>query len=525
MTNILENHSKSILIIVLLITLAHGLILLNDGQYLDDWTVFNVDDDAVMDTYKRAGVPLKGLMHISLNEFTFGYRLITFFSILLSSILLFHILKSIKEINPIDRLLLVLIFSLFPVNFSKVSSCITTYIFCSFLFFLGSFLLNKYLLTKRFVYQICALIVLFLSFQIESLLFFYSVPFLLILYHEKLFSGLPSSLLKLKKHLSFILLPFAYFIFKALFLKTSGFDYETYNDIHAKFVILAPLKFILSIYSTIIFPILETFRNEQHLVGLVFTFPICLYLYFTLRNKHSDDKNNLLAFFSLGWFAYMMGIIPYLLIRDTETNFGAGWLSRDQLVLPVGIAFILLYSLKAIIKELEINKKIMTALLSLCIAGFVSANIVNCLDFQRYWFKQLSIIEAFKKSDIVRNNTTFLVKDELADINLFGDPIRNTTYNGIAKYVYGDETRYILDQVYSDAEWFNKDLMAKLSKLPELNMSDYVFTKPQYLITLKPGTYPRSLTSAAKLLLMKYINKSKFEEKIKDILYLEYEKL
>lgn len=518
-------YRKEIIIIILLFSLAHGLMLLNDGIYWDDWTTHNVKDGAVSNMFSERGTPLKGFMHNQLKEFPILFHSITFLSFLAAAIILYLLLASIKEIEDSDKFLIVSLFSLFPVNFSIISMNIGPQVFCLFLFFLGSLFLLKYIFKSKLIYALVSLLLFFISFQYEAFLVFYTMAFLLVTYHEKIHLDFPRSLLKLKKYLLFIFLPFIYWALRQIFLQPYGF-YAGLNEVRLRYIISAPINAVESVFNNLFFPFVQFFTQQD--AGLKFSaffliLIICLYKY--LRERVSLPESQFRSKFFLGVFIYFLAVFPFLAVGRNGFYFGNGWGSRDQLFVPLGAAFIFVYGAKIIFKEFGLNRRILALFLSFLIVFSVSANIANCLVFQRHWFKQLSLISAFKNSSIVRDNTTFLVDDKALDLNPFGKPLLFFEYTGMMKYAFGDEKRFVLDI----NEFGNRETYVEKAKeferfihYPEYNMSQYVFKLPEYIIRIEPATNELSLRSSLKLLLLKLIKREEFLGRLQGLVSVEY---
>ena len=115
---------SDIVLIFILYTLSNGLILLNNGIYWDDWVLYNVDKDLIINHFSQTGLPWVGYIHsflLSFKNSLFLYRSIVFLLYLLSALFLNSILKNIREIDDTSRLLLVFFFAIFPVNSARIS--------------------------------------------------------------------------------------------------------------------------------------------------------------------------------------------------------------------------------------------------------------------------------------------------------------------------------------------------------------------------------------------------------------------
>lgn len=530
MKNILHQYKKDVLLIVLLYTLAHGLMLVNEGIYWDDWTIFNVADSDILVSFTQGGYPLLGFMHVLLNEYPLLYRIITFISFLVSSLLLFCILTTIREIDAFDRLVIVLLFSLFPINFSKIAMINATPIVCLLFFMLGSYYLLRYVLEKKYVFHTFSLLFFIISFSIHSFLVFFSIPFLLIVYHERIYRDLPRSLSKFRKYIFYILLPFVFWFVRQIYFQPFGL-FEGFYQLSLKHILLSPIFAVMTGYCNIIFLVIKIFYNSEYNIAeyWFFVLPICIHLYRRFKYKEIAAYNkNTKIMFALGLFSYFIAVFPYIALRRLDFGCIGGWHSRNQLLIPFSASIIWLYGIKIIFNELKINKKIAVLFLSLFISGSILSNAMNCLQFQRARLKQLSLIESFKNSDIIRNHTTFLIDDRLTYLNPFGSKYEYYEYTGLMKYVFGNEKRFAANYYGSKKSinawlWMSK---VKIEQLyPQYNFNNYVWKDPEYLVIIKPGRYKIDMYGTLTALVYRWLNKEEYRKKINNIVSLEYRRL
>ena len=518
MKHFLSRH-QDLFVIIILVTIARGLMLLNDGLFWDDWTLYKVDDGFLFDHFLQAGSPLKGIMWVLFNDHPIVNRFITFFSFLASVILLYKILSTIKEITSLDRLILVLLYALFPLNNAMIAMSLTPHMVCHFLFYLGAYVLVRFIEDKRKkAYQLGALLCFFISFQIDSFLMFYAMPFCLIMYHEKIFQGFPQSLKRLRPYWSFIILPFFYWVVKQTLLKPYGY-FEGYNEISFKNLSRYHQDVFDSFYNSFIIPLTTIFNNAEssalmyyfYYFGWIF---IVLYLFF--RNRPIQEHQKVSIFLLIGVLGYLAAVTPYLATRTVYGAFGVGWYSRYQIHISLSAAFILYYGLKWFLEEFSLSKKFLPFLVSIILAGFTLSNILNCFDFQRDWFKKLAIIEAIKYNEIVIDHTVFLIKDEATSFNVLGEGYRSSELIGLMNYAFNyDEKRIAMNYSENvDVDFHVNDFV----KNPiMLNLRNFKPKTPVYLIEVNPQL-DLSIKRTYSILLSRFFDKNKFVNKIKSFL-------
>ena len=383
---------------------------------------------------------------------------------------------------------------------------------CLFLFVIGSYFLVQYIINKKQLYHILSLILFFISFETQSFLSFYSVPFILIIYHEKIYRNPLASFGKFRRYLSFVALPLGYWILKIKYLQPYGVN-EGYMAIQMSQVLLSPFHVLMSFYNNLVVPITSISVNNDSL--MLFFVPLlltALYSYRLLRRELTESYDHIWILFCLGLLSYFAAVFPYIAIGRWGVTYGLEWLSRDQLIVPFAASLIILYGTKLLFRELELSKKTLALVLSLFIAICVFGDITNCLKFQRNWHKSLSLIEAFKTNDIIRNNKTFIVNDKTEYLNaILRQRWRDYEYNGMMRIAFGDASRYV-DSLHH----FKAGL---------INLSPEKIRTPEYLITIKPTSHNIRLSGTLKTMLIGWFNNKKFSNRINNILTIELKKI
>jgi len=194
--------------------------------------------------------------------------------------------------------------------------------------------------------------------------------------------------------------------------------------------------------------------------------------------------------------------------------------TRNQMLVPLGSSFILFYFVKIIF-----NTKARSIVCSLLIVLFVYTNFMCFLEFQRDWFKQLSLIENFKDSDVVKHNTTFLLDDKTKDINARKREHRFYEINGLMKVAFGDEKRLGIPKdkfSVSGIKYFENFVGNRDYRY--FNMNEYTKLKqPEYTIIINHGTFRWSVwgNRELKLLLKRLFFPERFKKDLRTILTIQ----
>jgi len=517
---------KEKILIFLLYSISFGLIIFNNGIFWDGWVLYDQDPLVILNMFKQGGAFAYWIayFHNILLSFKIGIfieRLLIFSSFIFSAFFLHSILKKVKEISNASRLFIVLFFTLFPVNFARISMITMMYTLCYFMFFLGFWLLSKYLENKLIFLRILSLIFLFFSFSTNSLLVFYIIPILYILYFEKdSFKNIRLLSKRVLKYFDFILMPVLFYIIKTLFFKSYSIYGGYYNTISLRSLFLSPINFIITFDKSFIYVINESFNFLYSNLFIILIISIILFIFLeNIYTCYGENGKNDLRFLLFGIIAFLAGVFPYVAVGKIPSSFDLS--SRHQLLVPLGASFIIYYGLKIFLNKLRLNFRIQIFIFSLIIVLFISSNFFSYLEYQKDWFKQLSLVENFKLSDIVKNNTTFLFKDNTLELNAKKRVYRFYEYGGLMKLAFGDEIRFGLNMNKIDYMEYFRELIEH----PQYNSTDYQDKDPEYIVIIEYGNYQLSNKNTIELFYYKFFNKQKYREILKDIIILQYDKI
>ncbi len=168
----------NLFIITVIYSIAHGLIMFNDGVFWDGWILYNQSPETIFNLIdQRDGQILRYLMNLPwlINHGITIIRIIIFISFYISTILFYYLLKFIKEINDFSRVIIVLLFALFPVNPGRLCIAIGMYGLCYCLYFIGFSLLAMNMNKNKYYIRILSLLTFFLSFNLTTIFVFYLI--------------------------------------------------------------------------------------------------------------------------------------------------------------------------------------------------------------------------------------------------------------------------------------------------------------------------------------------------------------
>ncbi len=525
--NILNNDS---VIICTIYFFTYGLLALNNGIYWDDWTFWGVSDQGLREQLFENGNV--GFYYI----FSFLYkltispvliRIIIFFLYLLTTFIIYNLLTDLEFVSEKMRLLISLSYFLFPVNSAKITISSFPYALLVFIFFLGFYFLNYYLRSGYFIHRVIFSILFFCSFLSNSLLVFYLIPILYFFYFHYSKKNSFHNLFKVSMgHVELFISPVLFWILKSKFFKPYGL-FEDYNQITFQKILYAPLMYCYSFFYSLFEPINISFNKSVSI--LTYALIITLVIYSLIRHKkdHIGNKNEkqFLKVFMLGLVLFFCGVFAYNAVgQQPRLN---DWSHRHQLLVPLGASFILFFGLKTIFFKLQFSKGLENFIYAFIMAGFIVSNINIFLSYQRDWYKQLSLIQHFKDSDVLKKNTSFIFINNTKNLDVAHNKSKRDyrfyEYSGLLKYTFNNENRFGVDK--SRLDLFGIDKYRFLANYSYNNVSNYSFKEFDYYVSIENGDYFPKDRSVLKLMVMSVIDPEYFKKRIKRMVNLEYKKV
>lgn len=509
---------KETFLITLFYSMAFGFMLLNDGIFFDDWVLYNVDTSCIRSIASQVGLPWLSQYYVkmlSLNSMIVC-RVVVFTSYLLAALLLYGVLQKIKEISNRERLLITLFFALFPVNFARITLITSQFTISYLLFFLGLFLLSQYFTRKETLMRISALLFLFLSFfSLPSLLVFYVIVILFIAYMESRNIKTITGFLRFPlRYFDFLAVPFVFWVIKNVFFKPYGL-YAGHNEVISANLLSAICKLNGVFGTSFIAPLQEAFQyiNANYLTIILSALLLSVFAYKAYFAKQDNSESNDFSFLLFGLLAFVLSVYGYLVVDKVPTSLE--WYSRFQILVPLGASFIIVYLVR-----IFFNDKARALVYSTIIVLFICANSLGYLSYQKDWFKQLSLVENFKNSEIVKNNSAFIFNDKTLILNARHRTYYFYEYTGLMKSAFNNERRF------GTVNRSDFDVAAeRYVRLGQYNCREFNMQKPQYEVIIDHGTYLLGYANTIKLMFLKFIRPAEFREKIGNIVKLNYVKL
>lgn len=407
-----------------------GILLTPHAIFWDDWIIYRSSDSAIFQTFSEAGVILNWVSYLHLFMLGIGvwsYKLFTFFLMFGAGLLLAFILERNSLVPKSLRFTLVLLFLILPFNFARIAAIDFPYALCYFSFFLAWSLIDRS--------RVMAAGLFLLSFNTNSLLVFYFLPILDLLYRTYCPLDLRSVMKFALRRPELIILPFAFFYIKIKFFKPFG-DYEGYNQNFK-------LKHIFNAAKEQFFDI-RTIEFNWPIFSLLFLG--ALYV-ITKNSAPSPEKISLrtsVLILCAGIFIFLLAVIPYWILDLVPTFYD--WTSRHQLLMPLGTSMIIVGFIWLFPKPLRILGT------SIVIAASMSLGVVTYSQFWLDWRKQKMLIELFAASDDIRRADVVLIDDQTLKLNAIKREYRFYEWNGLFEEAFGNQRRFAVSA--DKSKWY-----------------------------------------------------------------------
>jgi hypothetical protein len=417
----IKNYNKYALLLCFFYLLAHGGILfIPNAIYWDDWVLYRNEKSVILDMFRQAGsmFNFSGYLHIGLLEIgPWIYKWLTFILMFASGLLLNEVVKRYGTVSETARFFIILLFLILPFNMARIALIDFPYTLCYFMFFLAWALMDRF--------RLFALVLFFLSFNTNSLLVFYAIPFFDMFYRSGYLNGWRNVIKFGVRHIDYILLPFIYFFIKIYFFSPSG-DYENYNEIYSLENIISSARLQYTSTKELFY----LYKNNLFL-NVIFTIVTFLLLRsYPISKANHYFKNT--ASGVLGIIILLLGVFPYWIVGHTPSF--DEWTSRHQILMPLGCSLILV----AVWSYLNASRVFISVIVGISL-GY---SVATYKDFFFDWQKQQQLISIFAKTPEIKNGCLIVIDDRTIAMNAINRSYRFYEWNGIFEVAFGDQKRF-----------------------------------------------------------------------------------
>jgi len=457
-------------IIIGVALISHSLLLLSEGIFFDDWLLYT---DMMQSQWSHlyqwvadmGGFPTLYFIFRVIGWFpesVLTFRLFELGALLIVAWSTYQILHLRNLLSVEDALLVAVLLLLYPGFKSIVSFVHVGYLIMYAMFALGFyFMLWQETLTKKIkiVVRLCALVLLFVSFKLSSLL----VVFYVLLVGLSLNEWQKQSnqtVLALAQHqlnrIDFWLLPLFYWLITKLFFASGGLYKSThYNEIKLQW------DRIWSLMQTSIsngtWRQIEQNLLDNHLPTMVYLLLTALILLllpvFQLKSTGTYTIKYRFTSLLFGLLLLLATVFPYAAVgKMVAVN---GWDSRHSLLMGLPVALLLTLFLRSLpgyyIRQL---------LLAICLLSFSSNLMSNYLTWQARSIKDQSVLQQLQSHQQLKENVVFLIQD---DARLTPEPYRFYEWSAMFEQIWPDRARmgldlslYPLDFPFNSVQFHNK---------------------------------------------------------------------
>jgi len=499
-----STHMKHFILLSLVYILSQGMLLVVSGRWWDDWVFYNQSWTALKEMGLEMGRPslIIIMRFISILPES-GYRIITFFMIYASMLFTYVVLKNWFRLDDSSCFWISMLYSVIPANDSRILSCVFSYTTGVFFFMAGLALLSFVLFKKEKLelkWRITSHILFIFSFILNSNLFFYGLIPLMIIFKAKSFR-------RAIGYLDYVLLPVLFALIKSIFLKPYGL-YAGYNNVSLPNLIRAIFLLIpadglmianifknwISVNKSITICVLAGFLVVAVVMNKKFILaPI---------NIEMANKNTLVLI--AGFFSLSLGVLPYVIVRQTYRLCTIGLLGRDSTLVAFGSALIV-YALVNIVINAPLRKAVY---ITLIICGILFFNR-QYLVYQRDYYRQLGFEESIRENqDILKDFHTMLYMcDDTDELNA----ARFYSLNAIVEEVFHRQDKYIM----LEASQLQDDRLEDYVKSDNYHMSEYDITYKELDVIAK-YSMDISLADTLKMKVFEAIGSKRFDAFIKE---------
>ena len=406
-----------------------GAFFLMDAIYWDGWAYIGASNASVLDAWKQAGsfFNLVGRLHVGILSIgPWLYNSLTFILMFMSGVFLNQILQGREEISDHSRYLIVLLFLILPLYWSRIVMVNFSYTLCYFLFFFAWAINSRFRITSATLF--------FMSFNTNSMLVFFIVPFLdLYSQHTRKFFSFNAATAFVRHRPELFILPFAFFAIDQTFFRPFGL-YEGYNEnYNFGSLVESPRLMMQSWWATG-----KTFSDTFYLAGILTLF----FMAIILASKARIDfdfriKTKRSSFIALSIMIFSLACFPYWILG--HVGYFTDWTSRHQLLLPLGTSLFIVGVSSLFGKRIQQLTAVFISISSVLIS------LVVYRDLYVDWHKQQKLIELFANDKVMQGSDVLVIEDRTRALNIMAREYRFYEWNGIVARAFGNEKRFSID--------------------------------------------------------------------------------
>ena len=294
-------------------------LLVNNGIYWDDWVLYDQTSQTLARMFSELGSPPAGYLVRALVSAPPVVGKWFVFAVYLAAMLVgYQVLVKSRLFGKNAAFLLTLFATLMPFNSARVTMACASSPRATCCFF-WALTLVAYMADRKTALRLASLALFFVSFGTNSLLVYYLVPLLYVVYCERAsLRSLEATARRALSYLDFILLPVVFYALKAAFLVPYGI-YKGYNKITVANLTRSPWSSCGACAprsSEVVWGSLDVSTLGALVVGIV----LIAVTYWVIAKRAPERRragtpSRLPAqWFVFGVVLFFLGILPYLAI-------------------------------------------------------------------------------------------------------------------------------------------------------------------------------------------------------------------
>lgn len=495
--------------------IIHGLLLLNDGIYWEDWLWISALRDnnwsIIYPVGFERGVPTDTYFFwffSYIKNIEFAHRTVAFLSILFDAGLIYAICNKLRVLNKIDSLFVALISMIYPANHSQILLCTTNQLFYYMLFLGAVLFVFKSITARSFtkkIWRFASWVLFYISFSYGPLLMFFGgFIIILVLYLQdfKIYNFKRVLFNTVPRCIDYILLPFTYWAIKSIFfsIPLSGLyagEYKFVASPERWFISLG--KFVYNgIYGQFNTALVELI-SQPALWLFVLLGVLVWYTYFKGSAAHPSEASVTLAkpnsLFAYGLLLIGLGMFPYIAVGKGPSL--TGWESRHSLLLALPIALMIVALARFLFHYPQKGYSLPGwFFFSTLLIAFGLTTISSYIGWQARWVKDRSVMLNLARLDGAKEYSVYWINDQYplgGESTLSGENnYRFYEWSSIFENIWGDETRFGYDR--RDP---NPELLKEHTKFftKRHNLSNCDPAGRQATLTIRRGTLTGSVFS------------------------------
>jgi hypothetical protein len=386
-----------------------GLLASSNGIYWDDWVLYGVGGDAIVENYRQYGRPDIGILQAALIAGGPAVSsMVTWFAILFFGIICLRILEYVDGLSDGERLFAALVIVVAPLDLTRQMAINSPIWLGNLVFAFGWVLaLRAARSNSRLVGGAAfAALAIGMSYSFTVALLPVAVCHTAWVYSQRV--DLHAAITR-----SLIYIPTA---LPAIVAWTVWAPYGQYSEDDHRF---SPQGIVILafVFGAVALPALLVAWGRMHSLG---------------------NLGNALPVWMCGCAVGALCIALPLLIGEFPPYFGLR--TRFQALVSTGLALILVAVLRAL---RPLGTRALRVALAIIALGAMS--LLSAQTAYRYWFgweRQAAIARALRESDVVRGSELVIFDDRGSSSNLFHRQFSEYEWIGLLGYAFNDRSRY-----------------------------------------------------------------------------------